>query len=339
MNLKDLILQHLPMKKKPNPSGFYINCPMCTQMGQTRNDTKFRGGFTPKPDGGFVYHCYNCNFATGWEADGIISKNLMRFMTTIGIDKRDIPLSLRLLKPGERAKTVNFRKTHDMVREFDTVPMLNGARPISALIEQGCDDPDFIQVCDYLLSRGDRIVAAQDYWWSADKHHAWNKRFIIPFMHRKKLVGYMGRLAIQGSNFPKYYGNTPSDYMFNQEYLEQEVDYPVIICEGVLDAIAIDGVAVLGKVMSPRQINLINWSKRPKILIPDFDKDGERMVHDALENGWQVSVPDWDLDIKDAADATKKYGVLYALKSIIDGATHSRVKALTRFKMKYRQIV
>ena len=55
-------------------------------------------------------------------------------------------------------------------------------------------------------------------------------------------------------------------------------------------------------------------------------KTGLGICERALELGYDVSLPNWSEDIKDANDAVIKYGRLNTLLSIIDTATNSKIK-------------
>ena len=68
MNIvQDLVSSYLPLGSKRSPSGWTtLNCPMCTQFGQPRPDTRKRGGFM-FADESVVYHCFNCGFKVGWK--------------------------------------------------------------------------------------------------------------------------------------------------------------------------------------------------------------------------------------------------------------------------------
>jgi hypothetical protein len=50
------------------------------------------------------------------------------------------------------------------------------------------------------------------------------------------------------------------------------------------------------------------------------------MCDRALELGYQVSLPNWDSDVKDVNDAVVKYGKLATLLSILHSATNSKIK-------------
>ena len=91
--------------------------------------------------------------------------------------------------------------------------------------------------------------------------------------------------------------------MFNIDkyiYSDREI---VVVTEGVIDAILIDGVSVLGNSMNERQIQQINSLGKRVILCPDRDAPGKELIRQAAELGWEVSFPPWHTDIKDVGDA------------------------------------
>jgi DNA primase len=53
------------------------------------------------------------------------------------------------------------------------------------------------------------------------------------------------------------------------------------------------------------------------VVVPDRDRAGAKMIKTAAEQGWSVSLPPWQPDIKDVADAVKRYGRLYTLATIL----------------------
>jgi hypothetical protein len=46
----------------------------------------------------------------------------------------------------------------------------------------------------------------------------------------------------------------------------------------------------------------------------------------AIQNGWAVAFPKWKRGIKDASDASKKYGKLLTVHSILESATSNKTK-------------
>jgi DNA primase len=110
-----------------------------------------------------------------------------------------------------------------------------------------------------------------------------------------------------------------------------------IVVEGVFDALAINGLAVLHNTVNDEQSNLINSLRRDIIVVPDQDISGQTMISRAIEMGWAVSIPQWDHGIKDVADAVRTYGRLGALLAIMEAAHTSKIKIeLMRMKLDQR---
>ena len=102
--------------------------------------------------------------------------------------------------------------------------------------------------------------------------------------------------------------------------------------EGSIDAIHMDGMALLGSELKPEQALLINSLGKDIIYIPDRDPNGEKMVEEAIEQGWMVSMPEWDREVNDVGDAVERYGRLYTLHTIIGSAESSPLKIRLRKK-------
>ena len=81
------INQRKNCNKRKNNSGYYINCPMCIDFGQNRNDTRHRCGITFSGRNVLI-HCYNCNFASRYDySTKRLSKKMKMFMTKLNIDE------------------------------------------------------------------------------------------------------------------------------------------------------------------------------------------------------------------------------------------------------------
>jgi DNA primase len=106
----------------------------------------------------------------------------------------------------------------------------------------------------------------------------------------------------------------------------------VIVTEGIFDALAIDGVAVMHDDISSEQSLMLGQLNRPIIVVPDRDRTGLKITDRALELGYQVSLPNWEADIKDVNDAVVRYGKLPTLLSILQSATTSKIKIELRKK-------
>ena len=77
---------------------------------------------------------------------------------------------------------------------------------------------------------------------------------------------------------------------------------------------------------------MLNRLQKQIIVVPDRDKAGSKLVEQAIDYGWSVSLPEWNQEINDVGDAVSKYGRLYALHSIVTAAEESPLKIRLRAK-------
>jgi hypothetical protein len=105
-----------------------------------------------------------------------------------------------------------------------------------------------------------------------------------------------------------------------------------ILCEGPLDALQIEGMALLGSEIKDQQAYLVNALNRDIIVVPDRDEAGSKLVEQAIDHEWSVSMPDWHEDVNDIGDAVARYGRIYTLYSIVTAAESSPLKIRLRKK-------
>lgn len=311
------LLTLLPPKRKTTPSGWTsFNAPCCHHRGE-RSDDRQRGGVLLNSNGGFQYHCFNCNYKAGWQPGKLISKNTKSLFKWLGMPDSDISkLGLYALKikddqPAEKKK-LSF--------ELEDRSLPEDCKSISEWISEGSEDPDLVAVINYILGRG---MEFSWYNWHWSPANGYRDRVILPFYHNGKIVGWTGRKIRDGK--PKYLTDAQPGYVFNFSDQDRSRAY-VIVVEGQFDAIAIDGVAIMHNEPSETQAARINSLGREVIVVPDRDKPGAKMIEKATEYGWSVSLPPWEDDIKDVADAVKKYGRIYTLYSILQYKESSTIK-------------
>jgi len=99
-----------------------------------------------------------------------------------------------------------------------------------------------------------------------------------------------------------------------------------VVVEGPFDAIAVEGVALLGNEIKEQQALQINSLNTKVIVVPDRDEAGQHILNQAIDLGWGVSMPAWDDDIKDVNEAVQRYGKLYTLHTIVGSAEFSELK-------------
>jgi hypothetical protein len=262
----------------------------------------------------FTYHCFNCGFKAGWSPGKLLSTNTKKLFSWLGMPETEIQkLGLAALKEQEdipkAKKPVNF--------ELPEIPLPPNCEKFVNV--QG-SDPDFIAAVEYVLTRG-MSLDWYDWMWSPEQ--GYRDRVIIPFYHDGKIVGYTGRKITEGK--PKYLTHSSAGYIFNLDSQNHRRRY-VIVVEGQFDAIAIDGCAIMHNEPNETQIMRLNALAREVIVVPDRDQAGSKMLKAAIDNGWSASMPPWADDVKDVADAVKKYGRLYVLTTILHYKENNQIK-------------
>ncbi len=331
-----LIAEHLPQKRKTSPRGWVtFNAPCCQHRGHNQ-DTRMRGNLLMAEGGYVAYNCYNCGFKTVYDNQNISKKfdSLLKWLSVPDEDIKRVKLEL-LHNKINGVDTVAASVDVNFVTNFTEVKLPENARPFQIVMEDENITDDFVQCCNYLTSRGSAIATGWDYYWSSSEKWDLNKRFIIPFYYKNKIVGWTARYAGKPpEGTPRYYNSDLQlGYLFNSEVITKSNRKYVILVEGPLDAIAIDGVAALGSKLNKQQVSLLKSTDKEVIVLPDRQRRNQGLIDVALEENWAVSFPEWDDDVKDAADASCKYGKLFTLQTIIDNRTHNKLQINIKRRM------
>lgn len=317
----------MPLKRKQASKGWLsFNAPCCTYRGETQ-DTRSRGGVLFTPEGGFSYHCFNCNFKTGWQPGrhlGYGVRNLFRWLN-MPYEQIQVLVFEAMRNIDSEVIQQEFKKKS---KTFKPIKLPKCA-PLNELIAAGAHnlDKDVAKVYSFIQERG---FSVDDYnWqWSPESSNGMNKRVIIPYTWQGKTIGYTARSTVNGSKL-RYFNQVDSDYVFNTDAQTNKREF-VLVTEGPLDAIAVGGVAVLTNEVSENKAEIIESLGKRIIVVPDKDKSGQKLIDAALQYGWNVSFPLWESDIKDCADAHKRYGKLYTLRSILQDVESSDLKIKLR---------
>ena len=325
----DALQIYLPAKRKQTPSGWLaFNAPCCEHNGTTP-DTRQRGGLIASADEGVSFHCFNCGFKTSWRNGRNLSFKMKKFMRWLNVpDDTITKLALQVLQ----TKTDETgHKTFITLPKFVSKELPAKSKPIHEwadykALEPGGIDKDLFKVLEYIASRKLNLND-YDFYWTPES--GYRDRLIIPFYYREKVVGYTARKVVESK--VKYLSEQQPGYVFNIDEQTDDRKY-VVAVEGPIDAIAIDGVALLGSEIKEQQTALLNSLGKHVIVVPDRDEAGQKLVYDAMESGWSVSMPDWSQDIGDVNDAVRKYGRLHTLYSIVKNAEESQLKIKLRMK-------
>ena len=209
--------------------------------------------------------------------------------------------------------------------KFVTKELPEGAKPLQewadyCALEPGGVDEGLYKVFEYLKTRQ---LYFDDYNFHWSPLPGYKDRLIVPFYHKKEIVGYTARKVKDGN--PKYISDQQPGYVFNLDNQQYGRIYTVVV-EGPFDAIAVEGVALLGNEIKEQQALAINALNTKVIVVPDRDDAGKNMIRQALDLKWGVSMPNWDHDIKDVNEAVQKHGKIFALHSIIASAEFNELK-------------
>ena len=324
--IQSALLALLPARRKPTLGGWLTFSAVCCHHRGESRDTRDRGGLLLTPKGGWIYHCFNCQFAAGWSPGKLLSSNTRLLFKWVGMSEFDIQkLALIALKGKEDLPKAERVLNFDL-KEID---LPDGCLPILEWTEQELSDDlaaQLLDVCKYVQGRSFDPLDGRFFWTPLP---GYQDRVIVPFYHDGKIVGYTGRKVREGK--PKYLTDSQSGYVFNLDKQHYTRKF-LIVVEGQFDALAIDGVAIMTNQPNDTQIARINSLGKQVIVVPDRDRAGSRMINAAIDNNWAVSIPPWGDDIKDVSDAVKQYGRLYTMSTILHycETNHLKIKIIKK---------
>ena len=318
---------YLPAKKKVTPSGWTsFNAPCCHNQGETA-DTRGRGGVRIQPDGSIQFHCFNCGYKANYTPGRNLNFKMKKLMGYMGFSTEEIrKMGLEALRHMD--ENVEYKREYKPIH-FAEKPLPKKAKPIMHWVNEK-DLP--IEVVNGLVNAIDfvskRSLALEDYpfYYSTSTENQMEKRILVPFYHKHKIVGYTARwLEKKDYKIAKYFTDVPPGYVFNCDKQNYNRKY-ILVMEGPFDAIALDGIAILGSEPNARQQEMINNLQRKVIVVPDRDDAGRKMITKAIEYNWSVAFPEWGDNTKDVGDAVIKYGKILTMKSILATIQDTKLK-------------
>jgi hypothetical protein len=319
----DLFRTLLPSRAKSSPSGWTsFNAPCCQHRGH-KPDTRKRAGV--RFDSGIVYNCFNCKFSTGWQPGSPLGEKMKTLCKWLGASDDEIK---KLVFESIKTESKDYvQSEYSPTVDFEGKTLPEGSLPLSQwadFVEGDTADvigEDFVKILDYLIERGYDNPLEHDFYWSPTDGYI--DRVIIPFYWQGRIVGNTARKVKDGR--PKYLSDQHPNFVFNYDK-QNEAQKFVIVCEGPFDALAIDGVALLTNDISEQQYRIINSLGAEVIVVPDQDKAGLNLYNRCLEYDWSVATPTWEYDIKDCADAVRRYGKLFVLVDILMNRQKGSIK-------------
>lgn len=327
----------IPPKRKFSPTGWTnFNCPAC-------NDSRGRGGFNFTDSGGFRYFCFNggCEYninPTGWEPGEGVGGRPRRLFELLGGTITDLPLRA-ILKNHSTTYTADgkIKEAGEELEVEYRFPKKDFPEGTIGLVDAARYEQPAKKVLNHLYDRIGDLAFQFPFVWCPDRVYY----YMIPFIHYKTVVGYLGRHIYVNKGPKRFFGSAPPNYMFNQHLISTHQSKYLFVVESPLDAISLDCVASRGSHLSQKQINLLKVSGKDIVLIPDREnEESKKFIEIAEENKWFLSIPDsndWgDRTIKDVSDSVSHSGLLYTIEVLMKSTTRNYIKAKTAMTLKDR---
>ena len=306
-------------KIKTSPSGWIsFNAPCCQHRGHAR-DTRKRAGIMFSE--GVVYNCFNCKYTASWQPGRTLTEKFKTLCRWLGANDDEIK---HLVFEALKTESLDYEPEHFVEKVKFTKKDLPEATMTIAEWVNSAYLPDISEdiglVIDYIISRGFDPLDDNFCWSPAP---GFIDRVIIPFKYDGVVVGNTARKVKEGR--PKYLSDQHPFFVFNVD-VQDPLNKYVFVCEGPFDALAVGGVALLTNEISQQQAHIINQLGKEVIVIPDQDQAGLMLIKQAIDYDWSVAFPNWAEDVKDCADAVKKYGKLFVIVDAIKTAQHGTIR-------------
>ena len=318
-------------KTKTSPSGWIsFNAPCCHQRGHAR-DTRKRAGIMFSE--GVVYNCFNCKYTASWQPGRTLTEKFKNLCRWLGADDNQVK---ELVFEALKTESTEYEPEHFVEKvKFTKKELPEGALPLVEWLDAELDaeqEQQLVLVVEYVVGRGYDPLDGNFYW---SPMPGFADRVIIPFLYESVVVGNTARKVKEGR--PKYLSDQHPFFVFNIDAQDPLNKY-VFVCEGPFDALAVDGVALLTNEISQQQAHIINGLGKEVIVIPDQDKAGLALINQAVDYDWLVAFPNWGEDVKDCADAVKKYGKLFVVVDIIETAQKGAIRLEMAKKIQEQKI-
>lgn len=269
VKLQNLINTHIPLSGKVSSKGFQqIRCACC-------NDHSPRGGWRIEPTE-IMYHCFNCGAAGSWKlGDERLSKEFQRILKDFGVpelDLNEVKSQLFFNKPPAEEKVITLESLTKVNLFTPEVPFPKDTVRLDPQLHK--------EECEFLWNKYRLTIHDYPFFVST----TFQKRVIIPFYKQQKLIYWQAR-TIRSDEQPRYRNcEVKKDaVIFNHDEIFRYSNKPLFICEGVFDAIHVNGISLLGSKLTDAKIELLQKSRRELIFVIDKDANGQSLAKHVLK--------------------------------------------------------
>ena len=321
-----------------------FNAVCCHHRGH-RPDRRKRGGL--KITGDVVtYKCFNCHFQASYREGRSLGYKFRKFLTWGGISEQELRvLVLDAMRYGQALDEVDdyFEDDEEVDLTFVPTPLPPRTRPIEDWLADTTHKyrPLLAQAVKYITERDPGWTC--NYMWTPDTSviEDMPSRVILPMTFNEASLGYAAR-AFKDTRFSKhlkYYNSFSDGSVFA---IDRQLKFwgrrSVLVFEGQFDAIACDGIAIMGSTISAKQAALIEMLHREIIVVPDPDRAGNDLVEQAVELGWSVAFPRCLNTGDDINTAVQKWGRLAVLVDIMSNTEHFAAKIRLKAKLRLNSL-
>ncbi len=322
--------QLLPRKRKTTSGGWVSFDAVCCHHNGESKDKRGRGGIVFS-DEGFSYHCFNCNYKAFWRPGMLLSDHVRKLLEWMHCpDDAIAKMSLDTLRIRENLPPPKRYEIPTI--KFEDVDLPFGVQFLTQALENNPSE-DCLAVAEYVMSR--RLDPSKYLW--TDQEDGFKRRFIIPFTHGGRIVGWTAR-SIDKVKIAKYLSNQQSNYVYGLDNQDPDQKW-LLVTEGPLDADGINGLGLLHAELSNQQRQQISQLGPTPVLVPDRDKSGVKLAEQVLEHKWAISFPEWHDDVKDVADAVQRYGTAFTVASIIQSIETNHIKSQLKIRTLRKKLI
>lgn len=325
--IEDLVRKYVNFSGHASKEAWHSTyCEFCGDGSRKRGP---RGGwrFSDNGDSAF-YHCFNC----GGEGSFVLnrehpfSKDMRKILDSFSIPSKEYNALLLTKKDSSTQKTVVKKSVYPSSIEIPDyfIKVDESTASVKQTVR------DFLKTNYKLSPESYGFYYCNGLTKAVDPKNkaiarALAGRLVIPFWFNGKMIYFQAR-DMTGKSSEKYISAAApkNNILFNMDELFKYTDDPLYVVEGPMDAIHLNGVATLGNEITSTQREMLAKCKRQKILVPDFFGDNNKLANQFIENGWDISFPEYRYKCKDVSAAIVKKGKLVVAKDIRDNIKSSR---------------
>jgi Zn ribbon nucleic-acid-binding protein len=296
---------------KLSATGFYpLKCPVCSDY-QERMGIKLEGDT-------IGVNCFNCGFGARYsENDTKINKKFKEFLIALNIPVEEI----------ENASNLKFfaPKEPDII-SLETINKINLFTAPVQLPKQckRISDDNYPLLNAYLKSRN---LSNADYPFYGSDDKFFSNRVIIPFYRSGQLIYWQARSIIKDEKRRYINSDTSKEaVLFNFDQLYAKSDKKLFVTEGVIDALHVNGVSIIGSKLNEAKIELLKQSRRELIFVIDHNKNGFNLAESVIKyNLGKITTPGSNTSNKefDIDESIKTYGKLWTIYRLVQNIPKS----------------